>query len=142
MPFVIISIGLFLVFFLTFMWRNEKRWIVSSEANILKLFEKTMGEQIVNLDGAEKFYFESSTKSSVSTIKLFFKQRETLYFIGDLFQSDIKNLYHFLKTYSNNNSSLKEIEDPLRLMSGWVVGILLSAPLFTLLYLTIKEILF
>ncbi|TGL31339.1 hypothetical protein EHQ52_15490 [Leptospira koniambonensis] len=137
---IVIVIGFFLIFYALFRLANRKKWIVSSNNDSIQLSEISGISKLIRLDDIKKFYFGGASESSKSILKLYLRNGKNIRLSGDLFESDIKQLYQFLKEYSEANPILKEVESPTKLTAQRVIGVMLGAPLFMLLYLLIKEI--
>ncbi|PKA16138.1 hypothetical protein [Leptospira haakeii] len=132
--------GLFLISYAIFRLNDRKRWIVTSNNDSIQLFEISGINKSIKLTEIEKFYFGGVNESSKSILKLYLQRNESIRIVGDLFESDIKQLYQFLKSYSEVNPILREIESPVKLTAQWLVGFMLGAPLFILLYILAKAI--
>ncbi|PJZ76314.1 hypothetical protein [Leptospira neocaledonica] len=139
--FIAFLLGFFLIFYALFKLNNREKWVVSSVADSIQLSEISGISRLIKLSEIEKFYFGGASESSKSILKLYLHKNGSIRFIGDLFESDIKQLYQFLKAYSETDPTVREIDSPVKLTSQWVLGILMGAPLFVLLYLLVEAIL-
>ncbi|TGK37237.1 hypothetical protein [Leptospira andrefontaineae] len=133
-------LSLFLISYAFFRLTDRKKWVVSSDNDSIQLSEISGITKFVKLNEIEKFYFGGMSESSKSILKLYLQRNESIRFVGDLFESDIKQLYQFLKAYSEINPILREIESPVKLTAQWLVGVTIGAPLFILLYILVKTI--